>query len=51
MPGNVAWRPCREKVRFVKRLIDGGHDDGGIVIKIRFNQRTRNECARITTTR
>ena len=51
MPGDVARWPGRDKIRFVKRLIDGGHDDGRIVVKIRFNQRAWNKCARITTTR
>ena len=51
MPGIVAWRPCRKMMRFGKRLIDGGQDDGRIVIKIGFNQRAWNKCARLTTTR
>ena len=51
MPGIEAWWPGRQKERFVNRLINGGDDDGRIVIKVRFNQLAWNECTRITTNR
>lgn len=51
MPGNVAWRPGREQVQLVQRLIDEGHDDRRIVIKIGFNQLAWNKRARVTNTR
>lgn len=51
MPGIEAWRPGRQKERFVNRHLNGGDDDERIVIKVRFNQLAWNECIRITTNR
>lgn len=51
MPTDIAWRPGREKVRLYKRLNDRSHKEWGIVIEVRFNQRARNERARITSYR